>query len=168
MMGECLWRMGTATLAWCTQPRASGRASLCCPALGRSCCANPTALHCRERTCPLPVAGGSVSKVAAVAQVAVANDGRVFVGDGYCNSRVVEYSAEGQWHGEFVLPSTAGEPLRNPHSIVLQECEHALYVAEREASRVHRFSLETSELEGGSPWGSACYSPHIAVSQPKK
>ena len=87
-------------------------------------------------------------RVAAVAQVAAANDGRIFVGDGYCNSRVVEFSAGGQWQGEFVLPSTAGEPLRNPHSIVLQECAHALYVAEREASRVHRFSLETRELEG--------------------
>ncbi len=82
------------------------------------------------------------------AQVALANDGRVFVGDGYCNSRVLEYSAQGEWRGEFVMPSTAGQPLQNPHSIVLQECAHALYVAEREASRVHRFSLGTRELEG--------------------
>lgn len=82
------------------------------------------------------------------AQVALANDGRVFVGDGYCNSRVLEFSAEGEWRGEYVVSSTAGQPLQNPHSIVLQECAHALYVAEREASRVHRFSLGTRELEG--------------------
>lgn len=68
--------------------------------------------------------------------------------DGYCNSRVLEYSAQGEWRGEYVLPSAAGQPLRNPHSIVLKECARALYVAEREASRVHRFSLETRELEG--------------------
>ena len=84
------------------------------------------------------------------AQVALANDGRVFLGDGYCNSRVLEYSAQGEWRGEYVMPSTAGQRLQNPHSIVLQECAHALYVAEREASRVHRFSLGTRELEGAS------------------
>ncbi len=78
-------------------------------------------------------------------QVAVALDGTLYVGDGYCNSRVVEFSAEGEWRGEFVLP---GEALRNPHSVVLQECSRALYVAEREASRVHRFSLDTRQLEG--------------------
>lgn len=80
--------------------------------------------------------------------MAVANDGRVFVGDGYCNSRVVEFTAAGEYSGEFTLPPEAGDPLRNPHSIVLQECVHAMYVAEREASRVNRFSLDTRKLEG--------------------
>ena len=79
----------------------------------------------------------------------MANDGRVFVGDGYCNSRVVEYSAEGVFQGEFEVPAGGeGGPLRNPHSVVLQECAHALYVAEREASRVHRFAMGTRLLEG--------------------
>lgn len=82
------------------------------------------------------------------AQVAVANDGRIFVGDGYCNARVVEFTPAGEYAGEFVLPPEAGPPLQNPHSIVLQECARALYVAEREASRVHRFSLDTRKLEG--------------------
>lgn len=81
----------------------------------------------------------------------MANDGRVFVGDGYCNSRVVEYSAEGAWRGDFALPEASGQPpLRNPHSVVLQECSHTLYVAEREASRVHRFNLGSRELEGAA------------------
>ena len=70
------------------------------------------------------------------------------MGDGYCNSRVVEYSAAGAWQGEFVLPASAGQALQNPHSLVLEECGRALYVAEREASRVHRFSLATRALEG--------------------
>ena len=70
------------------------------------------------------------------------------MGDGYCNSRVVEYTAAGAWQGEFVLPASAGQPLQNPHSVVLEECGRALYVAEREASRVHRFSLDTRALEG--------------------
>ena len=83
-------------------------------------------------------------------QVALANDGRVFVADGYCNSRVLEHSPQGEWQGEYVLPDATGQPLQNPHSIVLQECMQALYVAEREASRVLRFSLGTRELEGTS------------------
>ncbi len=75
----------------------------------------------------------------------MALDGTLYVGDGYCNSRVVELSAEGEWRGEFVAP---GEALRNPHSVVLQECSRALWVAEREAARVHRFSLDSRSLEG--------------------
>jgi hypothetical protein len=78
----------------------------------------------------------------------VANDGRVFVGDGYCNARVVEFSAGGECVGEYALPAASGPPLQNPHSVVLQECARALYVAEREASRVHRFGLESRKLEG--------------------
>lgn len=87
------------------------------------------------------------------AQVAVALDGSLFVGDGYCNSRVEKFSAQGEWRGEFVVP---GEPLRNPHSVVLQECSRALYVAEREAARVHRFSLDTRQLDGGEQAPSRC------------
>lgn len=75
----------------------------------------------------------------------MALDGTLYVGDGYCNARVVEFSAEGEWRGEFKTP---GEPLRNPHSVLLQECSRGLWVAEREASRVHRFSLETRHLDG--------------------
>ncbi|BDA41933.1 probable peptidyl-glycine alpha-amidating monooxygenase [Coccomyxa sp. Obi] len=91
-------------------------------------------------------------------QVAVALDGTLYVGDGYCNSRVVEFSAEGEWRGEFVAP---GEALRNPHSVVLQECSRALWVAEREAARVHRFSLDSRSLEG--TWDLAEYGPVYAL-----
>lgn len=88
----------------------------------------------------------------------MALDGTLYVGDGYCNSRVVEFSAEGEWRGEFVA---AGEALRNPHSVVLQECSRSLWVAEREAARVHRFSLDSRSLEGAPlhlhiPVASAC------------
>ena len=92
----------------------------------------------------------AVGKYSCCLQVALANDGRVFVADGYCNSRVLEYSAQGEWRGEYVLPEATGHSLQNPHSIVLQECAQALYVAEREASRVLRFSMGTRELEGMS------------------
>ena len=51
-------------------------------------------------------------------QVAVANNGNIFVADGYCNARVVEYTPEGNYLGEFSLPTEAGGPMRVPHSLV--------------------------------------------------
>jgi len=57
--------------------------------------------------------------IAALPQVALANDERVLVEDGYCNSREV-YTAQGKWQCESVLPSTAAELLRNSQSIVVQ------------------------------------------------
>ena len=53
----------------------------------------------------------------AWAQVALANDGRVYVSDGYCNSRVLEFSAAGEYRGAFALPKGA---MRIPHGVVLQ------------------------------------------------
>jgi len=41
-----------------------------------------------------------VCSIAAM-QVAVALDGTVFVSDGYCNSRVVKFSADGKYLGEW-------------------------------------------------------------------
>ena len=52
-------------------------------------------------------------------QVAVANNGNIFVADGYCNARVVEYTPEGSYLGEFSLPAEAGGPMRVPHSVVM-------------------------------------------------
>lgn len=50
--------------------------------------------------------------------MAVANNGNIFVADGYCNARVVEYTPEGTYLGEFSLPMEAGGPMRVPHSLV--------------------------------------------------
>ena len=37
-------------------------------------------------------------------QVALANDGRIFVADGYCNNRVAQFTAEGKHVGDFLVP----------------------------------------------------------------
>lgn len=39
-----------------------------------------------------------------LAQVAVALDGTIYVADGYCNNRVVKFSAKGQYLGRFHPP----------------------------------------------------------------
>jgi len=75
----------------------------------------------------------------------VANDGTIFVADGYCNSRVVRYSATGSFEAEYRLPR--GE-MSIPHSVVLDECSDALYVADREHSEVHKFVISDQTLQG--------------------
>ena len=59
--------------------------------------------------------------------MALANDGRVFVSDGYCNSRVVEYAADGTFRGAFLLPAE-GAAMRVPHSVVLQACPRKIWL----------------------------------------
>ena len=39
----------------------------------------------------------------AMTQVAVALDGTIYVGDGYCNNRLAKFSASGQYQGVFSL-----------------------------------------------------------------
>lgn len=38
------------------------------------------------------------------AQVAVSNDGDVFVADGYCNARVMHFAADGSFVQQIALP----------------------------------------------------------------
>ena len=78
--------------------------------------------------------------------MAVTNNGTVYVADGYCNARVAEYAPDGTWRSSFVLPQPG--KLQIPHSLAIDECEGALYVADREAAAVHAFSLATRQLTG--------------------
>ena len=86
--------------------------------------------------------------VSGALQVAVANNGEVFVSDGYCNARVAHFASDGTHLGDFTL---AGGPMNVPHSLVLDECEGALMVADREAAQVHRFELASRKHTGGCP-----------------
>jgi hypothetical protein len=83
----------------------------------------------------------------ACAQVAVGRDGSVFVADGYCNSRVVRYSAAGQYISEYRLPEAQGR-LNVPHALALHECKGRLLVADRESAAVHAFEVGSGELRG--------------------
>jgi hypothetical protein len=88
------------------------------------------------------------------------NNGHIMVSDGYCNSRVVRYDAQGQWHCQYELPpeegglpkaqngKAGGEGMAVVHSIALQECDEALFVADREKMRVVQFNIKSHALEG--------------------
>ena len=67
--------------------------------------------------------------------VAVATDGSFFIADGYCNSRIVAYSANGTFRGEWSPEASVG-PMNVPHDLVLDECANALHIADRENGRV--------------------------------
>ena len=64
-------------------------------------------------------------------------DGRIFVADGYCNNRIVEYSAKtGLFIREFPIP--VKESL--PHSIAYDECTSVLHIALRQAQTIMKLN----------------------------
>ncbi len=67
----------------------------------------------------------------------MALDGTVFVSDGYCNNRVVKFSADGRFLGEAAVPRTQGGPAAVvAHSVMLDECAELVLVAARETGKV--------------------------------
>lgn len=82
-------------------------------------------------------------------QVASLNDGSFLVADGYCNSRVLRFNPDGSFHS--VYQFTAKGRVRDMavvHSLVVDECDGALVVADRENKAVHTFNLHTGAYRG--------------------
>ncbi|XP_050669729.1 peptidyl-alpha-hydroxyglycine alpha-amidating lyase 1-like isoform X2 [Leptidea sinapis] len=86
--------------------------------------------------------------------VAVHSSGDFFVADGYCNTRIIKYSADGnrilQWGRRFgSTPFT----LNVPHALTLAEEHAALCVADRERGRVACFRSDNgSYVHSYSHW----------------
>lgn len=70
--------------------------------------------------------------------VAVCTDGSFYVSDGYRNSRIVKYSAAGQYLFEWGSKGSAARQFNIPHGIDLDE-QGNVYVADRENSRIQVF-----------------------------
>ena len=73
----------------------------------------------------------------------------IFVADGYCNSRIVMFSAQGKYLGEFGQSSSesylerSSQPIFNiPHKITYAKEAKMLCVADRENGRIQCFSFE--------------------------
>jgi hypothetical protein len=101
-------------------------------------------------------------------QVAFMNDGSFLVSDGYCNSRVLRNKPDGAFVAQYELPKEAGggngrggSGMGVAHSLVVDECDGEVDVADREFGRVHRFDLQTreliSELLVGWGWLGGCW-----------
>ena len=71
-------------------------------------------------------------------------DGRLFVADGYCNSRIVEFDARtGKYRNEIEI--TSADPL--PHSLAFDECSSTLYVANRNQGEVLAIQVDSGSVE---------------------
>ncbi|XP_027512632.1 peptidyl-glycine alpha-amidating monooxygenase isoform X12 [Corapipo altera] len=76
--------------------------------------------------------------------------GSIYVSDGYCNSRIIQFSPDGlyvmQWGEESSLGRSRPGQFHIPHSLALIPDFSQLCVADRENGRIQCFKLETGEF----------------------
>ncbi|CAI5787211.1 peptidyl-glycine alpha-amidating monooxygenase isoform X3 [Podarcis lilfordi] len=76
--------------------------------------------------------------------------GNIYVSDGYCNSRIVQFSPDGmfvmQWGEESSVGQTKPGQFSIPHSLTLVSDFGQLCVADRENGRIQCFKPETGEF----------------------
>jgi peptidylglycine monooxygenase len=75
------------------------------------------------------------------ADVAVAGDGTIFVADGYGNSRVHVFSADGRHLRSWGEPGREAGQFRVPHGIAI-DARNRVYVPDRENDRVQVFDSD--------------------------
>jgi len=80
------------------------------------------------------------------ADVAVAANGDIYVADGYGNSRVHRFTAEGAWLHSWGRPGTGPGEFTTPHAVWV-DTEGRVLVAERENNRIQVFSADGDYLE---------------------
>lgn len=73
--------------------------------------------------------------------VAVAEDGSFYVSDGYGNSRVVKYSADGNYILQWGKPGSNDADFNLPHAIDI-DSSGFVYVADRENMRIQKFNAD--------------------------
>jgi DNA-binding beta-propeller fold protein YncE len=91
-----------------------------------------------------------------------AGDGHVFVADGYCNSRVVEYDGQGKKVREWGKPGSKPGEFQVLHAIGIGP-DKAIYIADRKNGRIQRFELTgkyLSEIELGGEIASIALAPN--------
>ncbi|XP_033928665.1 peptidyl-glycine alpha-amidating monooxygenase isoform X5 [Melopsittacus undulatus] len=78
------------------------------------------------------------------------NTGSIYVSDGYCNSRIIQFSPNGlylmQWGEETSLGRAKPGQFHIPHSLALIPDFSQLCVADRENGRIQCFRLQTGEF----------------------
>ncbi|XP_072310100.1 peptidyl-glycine alpha-amidating monooxygenase B isoform X3 [Eucyclogobius newberryi] len=76
-------------------------------------------------------------------------NGNIFISDGYCNSRILKFSADGKYLSEWAAGYTDRRrrvPFRIPHSLVFLPDRREVCVADRENGRIQCFIAETGEF----------------------
>jgi DNA-binding beta-propeller fold protein YncE len=77
--------------------------------------------------------------------IAFGPNGRVYISDGYGNSRVLEYNAKGERVKQWGTPGTGPSQFQQPHGIAVDD-QGIVYVADRNNARVQRFDLDGKYL----------------------
>lgn len=77
--------------------------------------------------------------------IAFTPNGRIFVADGYCNARVIEYDSTGRKIREWGRPGTGPGEFNVVHAIVVGP-DGNLYIADRENGRVQWFTPDGAFL----------------------
>ena len=77
--------------------------------------------------------------------IAFGPDNRIFISDGYGNSRVLEYTAKGERVRHWGTKGEGPGQFQQPHGIAIDD-ENILYVADRNNARLQRFTLEGKYL----------------------
>lgn len=85
--------------------------------------------------------------------IAVASDGRIFVGDGYGQSWVHRYSKDREYLGSIGGPGTDPGKMRTPHGLVIEELDGKEYllVCDRENHRLQRYDLDGNLVRAEAP-----------------
>ncbi len=84
------------------------------------------------------VSGQDATHFKLPTDVAIASDGSFYVADGYGNSRVAKFSADGTLLAEWGSRGRGRDELRTPHGIALDKDEN-VYLADRENNRIQKF-----------------------------
>lgn len=133
----CAWGTSPCSLRRCLQA-ASTHKSVCSRKRHTLALCRP-AIHVFDLLPPLSVC----------CQVAFLNDGSFLISDGYCNSRVVRYNPDGSYRSQYSLSGSNGQQeMSVPHSLVVDECDNKLMVADRENKKVHTFKLDSGAYVG--------------------
>jgi DNA-binding beta-propeller fold protein YncE len=77
--------------------------------------------------------------------IAFADNGNVFISDGYCNARIVVYDADGNKVNEWGSPGDGPGEFNLPHAINMSP-DGNVYVADRENGRVQWFTQDGEYL----------------------
>lgn len=93
--------------------------------------------------------------------LAFAKNGHIFVADGYCNARVIEYDAKGKKLGEWGKAGSGPGEFNIVHSIAISP-QGYIYVADRENGRIQWFDQKGKFL-GQQTYGGQLFS--VAFSQ---
>src|SRR5882724_274383 len=105
-------------------------------------------------------AGADATHFDKPTDIGFASDGSIFVSDGYGNSRIAKFSADGQFLLEWGRKGSGPGEFNTPHSVVV-DSHGQVYVADRGNSRIQVFDAQGQFLHSwnsaglGRPWGLA-------------